>query len=82
MALALEIVESARLQTIKKLLVFSTDSDLVPAIYLAKKLNPTLEISIVQTGSFLKRATYGLVTSADRKIKLSQDFIQQFQFRF
>lgn len=80
-ALALEIVESSRRQSIKKLFVFSADSDLAPAITMAKKIHPTLEISIVQTGSFLKRAAYGLVGSADRKIKLSQDFIQQFQFR-
>ena len=79
-SMALKIVESAKLERLHELLIFSADADLEPALVLARQLNPQLTISIAQTGSFLKRAAYSLVSKADRKIKLSVELMQGFQF--
>lgn len=81
-AMALKIVESAKLANIQELLLFSADADLEPALVLARELNPQLTLSIAQTGSFLKRAAYSLVSRADRKIKLSSGLMQGFQFPY
>ena len=49
-SVALQIVESAAKSGATQILIYSADSDLTPALRLAKSINPAVHIIIAQTG--------------------------------
>jgi uncharacterized LabA/DUF88 family protein len=79
-AIAVQVCESALDSEVRQMLIFSADSDLVPAIKFAHRLNPELQITVAQTGGFLKFAAHSLARSADRTVKLSSEFLHMYQF--
>lgn len=80
-SIALQICETDMDPSVTNLVLFSADSDFAPALDFARRQNPNLNITIAQTGKFLKFAAYSLVSKADKTIKLSADFVHMYQFK-
>ena len=79
-AIATALLRIAFMQSAEKILLFSADTDLLPAIKMARAVNPELEIILVSTPPFL-RASYGrMVNFVDGQIQLSKALIDQYQF--
>lgn len=79
-SIALKIVESAANQQTRQILLFSADSDLSPALKLAKDTNPEVKISIVQTAAYIAKANSTLMSFADDKYELRLNFVHNYQF--
>lgn len=79
-AIALKIVESASDVETSEILIFSADSDLSPALKLAKTTNPAVRLTVVQTSSYLRKSHSALMTFADEKLELRASFIHNYQF--
>lgn len=78
--IALAIVSIATRREAEKLLIFSADTDLLPAIRLAQDLAPNLEIRIVSTVAYLRNVYASIVTKVDGKIELTADLVSAHQF--
>lgn len=79
-SIALKIVETAANMEIQELLIFSADSDLSPALKLAKATNPGVKITIVQTAAYIAKANSALMSFADDKYELKLRFVHNYQF--
>jgi uncharacterized LabA/DUF88 family protein len=79
-SVALQIVESAAKSGASQILVYSADSDLTPALRLAKSLNPEVQLIIAQTGPYLRNSHPALMSYADSKVELKSHFIRNYQF--
>ncbi len=78
--IALKIVETAANMEIQELLIFSADSDLSPALKLAKATNPGVKNTIVQTAAYIAKANSALMSFADDKYELKLRFVHNYQF--
>lgn len=74
-SVAVAIVEGAYEDTYDKVLLFSADTDLIPAIKLVKAKFPAKEIKLVSTVAYLRpvHATMGWL--CDGQIRLGQDLV-------
>lgn len=79
-SIALKILEAAGQNDTRHLLLFSADSDLSPALRLAKETNPEIKITVSQTFAYLRKSHSALMTFADYKYELRQSFINNYQF--
>jgi uncharacterized LabA/DUF88 family protein len=80
-SIALKIVEAANIGDVEEVLIFSADSDLSPALKLAKRANPRVKISVAQTYAYLRKSHSALMGYADTKFELRESFIHNYQFR-
>lgn len=78
--LALAIFEISHNRQVGKVLLFSADTDMVPAVRKAKALNPDLEIRIVSTQQYLRNVSRTLILEADGQIRLTEDLVRAHQF--
>jgi uncharacterized LabA/DUF88 family protein len=79
--LALAIVSIATAKLANILLIFSADTDLVPAIKMAQKISPDMEIRVVSTPQSLRSVHGSLVALVDGKFELGEDLVAAHQFR-
>ncbi len=79
-SVALQIVESAAKSGAAQILIYSADSDLTPALKLAKSINPGVQIFVAQTGPYLRNSHPALMSYEDSKIELKSNFIRNYQF--
>ena len=79
-SIALKIVEAAGKTDTRHLLLFSADSDLSPALRLAKQVNPEIKITVSQTFAYLRRSHSALMAFADEKYELRSSFINNYKF--
>jgi uncharacterized LabA/DUF88 family protein len=79
-SVATQILKMAFLQRASKVLLFSADTDLLPAIRTAREANPVLEIVLVSSPKYLRAAYARTVNSISGQIRLSTELISQYQF--
>lgn len=80
-SIALKIVEAANNIEVEEILIFSADSDLSPALKLAKQSNPKVTISVAQTFTYLRKSHSALMAFADQKFELRPSLLHNYQFR-
>jgi uncharacterized LabA/DUF88 family protein len=78
--IALAIVSTATTHEADKMLIFSADTDLLPAIRMAQDLAPNLEIRIVSTVAYLRNVYASIVTKVEGKIELTPELVSTHQF--
>ncbi|MFZ4542244.1 MAG: NYN domain-containing protein [Rickettsiales bacterium] len=79
--IALAIVEDAFERTSDKLIVITNDSDISPAIRMARRKNPKLKINVVTPPFDVKRANYDLMQACGSTNRNKQGQVY-FQTRF
>lgn len=79
-SIALQIVESASNLDTREILIFSADSDLSPALRLAKATNLNVKLTIVQTAAYISKANSSLMAYADDKHELKSRLVHNYQF--
>lgn len=79
-SIALKIVEAATDSGTGHILIYSADSDLTPALRLAKSVNKDAKITIAQTGAYLRNSHPILMSFADFKRELRSELLHNYQF--
>lgn len=78
--IALAIASIAAKDEADKLLIFSADTDLLPAIRMAKDDSPDLEIRIVSTVEYLRNVYASIVTQVNGKNELTPTLVSAHLF--
>lgn len=79
-SIALKIVEAATDTRTGHILIYSADSDLTPALRLAKSVNKDAKITIAQTSAYLRNSHPVLMSFADFKRELRSELVHNYQF--
>ena len=79
-ALATELVKGALNGEYEEILLFSADSDFLPAVQFVTQECPWITIRIVSTVAYLRPVYATLVRASQGQIRLSAELVSKFQF--